>query len=203
MADLVSLHQRAVEAFGSRVLAVADEDWSRPTPCADWDVRGLVNHLLSENRWTTPLLGGMTVEQVGDRFDGDLLGSEPKHVWKEAASDALVAVAQPDVLVSTVHVSFGDISGAEYLTQLTVDHTIHAWDLARAVGGDEDLDPELVELALDYLSIHAEEWQGAGVFAPPLTPPEGGGRQGELLALSGRSHSWPEPPTIADGGSSQ
>lgn len=203
MADLVLLHMRAVEGFGSRVLALAEEDWSRPTPCAEWDVRGLVNHLLSENLWTPPLLLGMTIEQVGDRFEGDQLGEDPKHVWQQAAADSLVAVAQPDVLATTVHVSFGDISGAEYVTQLTVDHTIHAWDLARATGGDEHLDPELVELALDYLSIHAAEWQGAGVFAPPLAPPEEGGRQGELLALSGRSHSWPEPPTTADGGSSQ
>lgn len=198
MVDLVSLHLRAVQGFGSRVLAVAEADWSRPTPCADWDVRGLVNHLLSENLWTPPLLAGMTIEQVGDRFEGDQLGEDPKHVWQQAAADSLVAVAQPEVLAATVHVSFGDISAEEYVTQLTVDHTIHAWDLARAIGGDEHLDPELVELALDYLSIHAEEWQGAGVFAPPLAPPEEGGRQGELLALSGRSHSWPPPSSAGD-----
>ncbi|HUR17555.1 MAG TPA: TIGR03086 family metal-binding protein [Acidimicrobiales bacterium] len=199
MADLVSLHLRAVEGFGSLLLAVAEEDWSRPTPCADWDVRGLVNHLLSENLWTPPLLAGMTIEQVGDRLEGDQLGQDPKHVWQQAAADSLVAVAQPDVLAATVHVSFGDISAEEYVTQLTVDHTIHAWDLARAIGGDEHLDPELVELALDYLSIHAEEWQGAGVFAPPVAAAESPGRQGELLALSGRQHSWSPPGAGAQG----
>lgn len=186
MADLVSLHLRAVEEFGARVLAVGDGDWERSTPCADWDVRALVNHVVSENRWTPPLLAGMTIEQVGDRFDGDLLGSGPKHVWQEAASDALVAVAQPDVLASTVHVSFGDISAEEYVTQVTVDHVIHAWDLAQATAGDERLDDELVELALDYLSLHAEEWRAAGVFGPAVEAPEGAGRQGELLALAGR-----------------
>lgn len=186
MADLVSLHLRAVDGFGKRVLAVGDDQWGRSTPCAEWDVRSLVNHLVSENRWTPPLLAGMTLDEVGDRFDGDLLGQEPVHVWHEAASDALVAVAQPDVLTRTVHVSFGDISGEEYVTQLTVDHVVHAWDLARATDGDERLDEDLVELALGYLSSHAEEWRAAGVLGPAVDLPVATDRQGELLALAGR-----------------
>ena len=56
---------------------VGEDQWGAPTPCADWDVRELVNHVAGEDLWTAPLLEGSTIEEVGDRFDGDLLGDDP------------------------------------------------------------------------------------------------------------------------------
>ena len=73
-ADQAELHRRAVEEFDARVRAVGDDQWELPTPCADWNVRQLVNHLVYENRWTVPLMEGSTIAEVGDRYEGDLLG---------------------------------------------------------------------------------------------------------------------------------
>ena len=67
-ADQAELHRRAVEEFGARVKAVADDQWELPTPCSDWNVRQLVNHLVYENRWTVPLMGGSTIAEVGEKF---------------------------------------------------------------------------------------------------------------------------------------
>ncbi len=110
MAGAIEMYQRSVEEFGQRVMAIGGSDWARPTPCADWSVRDLVRHLVYEELWTPPLLAGATVADVGDRFEGDILGDDPQVAWKEAAAQALAA-ATPGVLERTVHLSFGDFPG--------------------------------------------------------------------------------------------
>ena len=90
--DVIDLHRRTVEVFLERVEAIGDDQWADPTPCADWDVRALVNHVVGEDRWTAPLLGGSTIAEVGDRFDGDLLGADPAGSANDAAAEAVAAV---------------------------------------------------------------------------------------------------------------
>src|SRR6478752_6197269 len=120
--------RRAADAFGARVHGVADDRWAASTPCSDWDVRALVNHLAYEMRWSVPLLAGRTVAEVGDRFDGDLLGDDPVGRWDSAAQEAVVAVDGEGAMDRTVHLSFGDFPGREYVMQLFADLVIHGWD---------------------------------------------------------------------------
>src|SRR5207253_3519139 len=87
------IYRRAVEEFGRRMDAVRDDQWGNTTPCTDWNVRALVNHVVSEDRWVVPLLAGRTIDEVGSSLDGDLLGDDPKASWKQTHSDALDAVA--------------------------------------------------------------------------------------------------------------
>ena len=78
--DVPELHRRSIDAFGARLHAVKDDQWGLPTPCQDWNVRTLVNHIVSENLWTAPLFSGQTIAEVGDRFEGDLLGEDAKSI---------------------------------------------------------------------------------------------------------------------------
>ena len=63
---------------------------------------------------------------------------------------------------------------------------IHGWDLARAIGADEQLDPELVDFACDFLGPQVDGWRSAGVFAAQVDVPAGASRQDQLLGLTGR-----------------
>ena len=186
MAEALEMFRRSVEGFGQRVMAVGPDDWERPTPCSDWSVHDLVRHLVYEELWAPPLLAGQTIADIGDRFEGDILGSDPQVAWKEAAAAAL-AVASPDVLGRTVHLSFGDVPGEEYLGQLTADHAIHAWDLARATGGDDRLAPDLVQHVYDVMAPQIEPARSAGVFGPAVEVPEGADPLSKLLGLTGRT----------------
>lgn len=185
MADVARLFGRAVDQFAERVSAVGDR-WSAPTPDTEWDVRALVNHVLVEDLWVPPLLAGMTIAEVGDRFDGDQLGDDPESAWTSAAPAAVSAVGEEGALARTVHVSFGDIPGEEYVSQLVCDHLIHGWDLARAVGADETMDGELLDFVYGFLAPQAEAWRAGGAFGPRIDVPAGADRQTELLALTGR-----------------
>ena len=185
MAELVELFERAVRRFGERVPLIGDR-WAVPTPDDGWDVRALVNHVIVEDLWAPPLLAGSTIAEVGDRFDGDQLGDNPQAAWEAAAEQSIAAVRDEDALARTVHLSFGDISGQEYVSQLFCDHLIHGWDLARAIGADEALDPDMVAYAYDFLLPQVDGWRSAGVFGPPVGGPTGASRQDQLLALTGR-----------------
>jgi uncharacterized protein (TIGR03086 family) len=184
--NVVELHHRAIDGFGRRVAAVSEEQWDQPTELPGWDVRTLVNHLVNESKWTAPLLAGSRIEDVGDRFDGDLLGPDPQAAWNDSAAEARAAVTD-ESLERTVHLSFGDVPGREYLMQLFADYLIHSWDLARATGGDEKLEPDLVEACAQWFSNVEDDYRSAGAIGEAPQVPEGADPQTALLARFGRS----------------
>jgi uncharacterized protein (TIGR03086 family) len=184
--DVRNLHQRATESFGARVQAIRDDQWASRTPCEEWDVRTLVNHLVYETRWMPPLLDGSTIAEVGDRFEGDLLGGDGKAAWHESATDAVAAVHEESAMERTVHLSFGDLPGREYTMQIVADLLIHGWDLARAIGADDRLDPELVEACASWFAAMEEPYRAAGAIGPRVEVPSDADAQTRLLAQFGR-----------------
>ena len=182
----VRLHATALAAFDAVVREVRGDQWQLPTPCADWDVRALVNHVVSEARWTGPLLAGRTVADVGDALAGDLLGEDPPAAWKAARDEALAAAGAPGVGTRVVHLSFGDTPAPEYLRQLTADYLVHTWDLAVTIGGDDRLDPELVAAVTAWFTGQAAAYRSAGAVASPVPVAVDAGAQRRLLAEFGR-----------------
>lgn len=183
--DEATAFRRASESFVERARKIGPEQWSGPTPCTEWDVRTLVNHVAGEYLWVPEMLAGKTIADVGDRLDGDVLGEDPLMTLMHARDAALAAVARPGALEATTHLSFGDLPARVYVQQMAVDSVIHSWDLAQGIGADDALDPELVELCYADLKGSAEDWRSAGVFGP-ATAPSDDSTQAKLLALTGR-----------------
>ena len=185
-ADQAALHRRAVGEFDARVRAVGDDQWELPTPCSDWNVRQLVNHLVYENRWTVPLMEGSTIAAVGDRYEGDLLGDEPRKAWAESSAEAVAAVQADGAIERMVDLSSGPTPAGEYVSQLFADHLIHAWDLARAIGADEQLDPELVDACAAWFASMEDLYRSIGAIGPRAGTAPGADPQTTLLAAFGR-----------------
>jgi uncharacterized protein (TIGR03086 family) len=188
--DLIELYRRAVAEFTDRVGQIAPEQWHSPTPCAGWDVRTLVNHLVYEQRWSVPLFAGASLAEVGDRFEGDLLGADPLGAVTEAAKAAEAAVAEPGVLERTVQLSFGETPAVEYLRQLLADHLIHAWDLAAAIGADPALDPGTVHAVAEWFVDREDLYRAGGAIGPRVEVPAGSDEQTQLLGAFGRDPAW-------------
>lgn len=176
----------AVDEFGNRVRAIRDDQWSAATPCTEWDVRALVNHLVGELMWMPPLLAGQTIADVGDRLDGDLLDPEPLHAWTNAVQDAVAAVEQPGALDRTVHLSYGDTPAAAYVTEVAADLTVHAWDLARGIGASDQLDSGLVHWVYPQAKERLSPGGLPGYFEPAVPVADNVTEQVRLLALYGR-----------------
>ncbi|WP_236239521.1 TIGR03086 family metal-binding protein [Streptomyces sp. CC228A] len=185
---LLARHAEALDLFSSHVHAIRADQWDAPTPCTEWTVRDLVNHLTGEQLWTVPLVrDGSTIAEVGDAYDGDLLGEDPVATWDEAAAAARGVLREPGALDRTVHLSYGDVPAAAYCAQMTADAVVHAWDLARGIGADDTIPAPLVDFALQEYGPHAEEFAAGGLFAPALPAPPDADAQTKLLALLGRA----------------
>jgi uncharacterized protein (TIGR03086 family) len=189
--DARALIPAAIDRFGARVHAVAPTAWGHPTPCDEWTVRDLVGHMCSEHRWAPHILAGQTMDEVGDRYDGDLLGSDPATRgdpatgWDHAAAPSRAAWTATGSHAPRVHVSFGWLDVEEYAVQMLVDLTVHEWDLARGAGLDEELDAASVEAALAYIRTDPIMLTGPGLFAGPVGA-RGSAPLDELLARVGR-----------------
>jgi uncharacterized protein (TIGR03086 family) len=194
--DLNTLYHRSVECWADRVNAVRPDQWDDATPCREWNVRELANHVTGEDLWTPPLMRGSTIEEVGDRFEGDLLGDDPIRASLAAARVAIRTVADTLPSGGTVQLSYGEEKMEEYVHQLAADHLVHGWDLAVATGGDPRLDPTLVHAVAAWFADREELYRAAGVVGPAAAPT--GDAQGDLLAAFGRDPHWgPNHRTLA------
>ena len=186
MSTLLEQYDTALAEFDTRVAQIGDDQWSNPTPCTDWDVRALVAHMVDECRWVPYLLGGGAPADAGDRFAADPLGDDPKGAWRRESAAARAALEADGALDNAVTVSSGEISARDYLWQLTVDLAVHAWDLARAIGADEQLNHELVRRIHHEAEQDAELQAGNGLFDPPVHVPAHADLQAQMLGLFGR-----------------
>ncbi|WP_410627380.1 TIGR03086 family metal-binding protein [Amycolatopsis sp. cmx-8-4] len=184
--DLLEAHGQAIRAFGDAVHAAGDDGWGRRTPCTEWTVRDLVNHLVAEQLWAPSLLAGATLDDVGDRFDGDVLGEDPAEAWDAAAEGAREAFLDDGVLERTVHLSYGLVPAREYGWQMTIDAAVHSWDLATALGLPSPVTEPLAERLIDVVRPWVDEWQGLGLFDPPVAVHRGAGSTARLVGLLGR-----------------
>lgn len=184
--DAAERFSQAADLFGSVVHQIRDDQWANPTPCTDWDVRALVNHVIGEQLWAVPLLDGKTIAEVGDRFDGDQLGTDPVAAWDVASAESKAAFANPGALDRTVHLSYGDESAINYCGQMTLDAVVHSWDLARGIGAPDSLPADLTEYLYGLVTPMKDLLAASGMFAAPVAVDPGANTQIRLLALLGR-----------------
>ncbi|MEE6263566.1 TIGR03086 family metal-binding protein [Plantactinospora sonchi] len=188
--DLLPAYRRTLTAFADQVGQVGYDQWAAPTPCPDWDVRALVNHVVGELYWSVPLFAGATVTEVGDRFSGDLLGTDPAVAARDAAAGADRAAGEPGALDRTVLLSSGPTPAGEYLHELMAECLVHGWDLSAAIGGAVRLDPEAVRECSRWFTGRSAMYRSSGLTASGMTPPPDADDQDRLIAAFGRDPGW-------------
>jgi uncharacterized protein (TIGR03086 family) len=184
--DIAALHRRALDHTRGVVARVRPDQLDQPTPDQEWDVRALLNHVVSGNLWAAELAAGKTIDDVGDRLDGDVLGDDPVGAYDRSARAARAAFEAPGALDAPCAVSYGPVPGSVYAGHRFIDVFIHGWDLAQATGQDPSLDPELVAACREILEPQLAMLQGSGMFGTPVEVPAIADPQTRLLASLGR-----------------
>jgi len=181
------LRQAGVE-FGNRLELILPEDWGRATPCEAWNVRQLVNHVVGGNVRYTMILEGREASAVLATHDLDGLGSDPVGAFRSSLERVTQAFEAPGALAARVHhPKSGQMSGAQLRVLRVNELTVHAWDLAHAIGADPDLDDDLAQWLFDRLSPLQATLARSGLYGPPGPSRQEPQRaQVRLLQLLGR-----------------
>ena len=186
MDNLVDLHDEALDATGRIVATVGPGQWRAATPCSEWNVRELVNHLVTGNLWAVELGAGASIAAVGDRLDGDVLGTDPVGAYDDSARTASAVFHRPGALDAPCAVSYGPVPGSIYLGHRFLDVLVHGWDLAVACGKDAMLADGMVRAGLEVAEPQAGVLRASGMFGGDVAVPTGAHAQTRLLALLGR-----------------
>lgn len=189
--DAKQLFVGALQQATNAVKYVSEPNFLSSTPCTDWDCRTLVNHMLYELAWMPDLLEGKTVAEVGNKYDGDLLGKDHHQAWHLAAHKAASAVQKVD-LHKTVHLSFADVDAEYYINQVAGDLLLHAWDADQSLNCSLVFTKDMAQTLYDIIEPQQDDFTSSGLFGTPVKVPKTARIQTKLLALVGRRE-----PTIA------
>ncbi|MFD9872351.1 TIGR03086 family metal-binding protein [Streptomyces niveus] len=168
-------------AVGKLVAGVGPDRFRDPTPCADWDVRALLGHLVWENLiWAGLARGADTPPEA----DVDRLGGDHVAAFRDAAAATLTAFRRPGLPEER----FGPAPGWRMVEQLLIEMLVHGWDLARATGQPTGFAPEIADAVLPSVrEIYGSLPRTAGgSFAPERRAPRDANGNDRLAAYLGR-----------------
>jgi uncharacterized protein (TIGR03086 family) len=148
--DQIELIEKASAEAEKVVSNVKVDQLDNATPCAEFDLRGLLNHLI----------GAMTIQaeaaETGKAAlpgpDADFIGDDPAQAVKDARDRLVAAWTKPGVLDKSLDLPWGQFPASMYAGMVFTESIVHGWDVAQATGQDFDPDPELAEAALAYLT---------------------------------------------------
>lgn len=183
--NVVALHDRALDVLGTTIEKIEPSQLGDPTPCSEFDVKSLLNHVIAGNRRFTAIAEGApatSVPAMGDFFTDDAVAP-----YRESAAALSAAWADPAALERTAQLPFGDFPGEFALGIHVVEAVVHTWDLAKATGQPTDIDPELCDAAWQRTKDLDETFRGPGrPFGPPVAPPPDATPTERLVAWLGR-----------------
>lgn len=186
--DSLAMLQRSVDTTKQLVDHTTPEQLGNATPCADWTVRDLINHVAGGATMfaISAEQGSVPDDELAQVMAGDNLGDDYKGAFDAATTRALAAFEQPGVLDKVVKLPFGEMPAGVALNIAVFDVTTHAVDLARATGQRID-DTQLLDDALSMgKQMIGPEMRQPGVFDAEQPAPDGASSEDRLLAFAGR-----------------
>jgi uncharacterized protein (TIGR03086 family) len=182
--------EQAVASTAETVKGVRADQMAAPTPCMEWDVRTLLNHVLG-TLWLSEALFTDAAPRhpmaPGGVPGADLAGDDPAAAYAEASAAALAAAGTGDTL-TRVHVTpMGDMPGPVLAGFTTLDILVHGWDLAKATGQPAALADPLAGHVLAFAhQALAEEEHRAGRIGPAVAVPADAPVTDRLAGFLGR-----------------
>jgi len=195
--DIRDLDRRAVLASVGVVSQVTAGDLGRPTPCADWHLGDLIAHMTGQHDGFAAAAAGRGADLSA--WAPRPAGDDPAAEYAAAAQRVIAAFAEPDVLdrkfVLPEIVPGLKFPAAQAISFHFVDYVVHGWDVARSLGVRYVIDQDLIEAALPVaLAVPdgKQRLQPGSAFRPGLPAPQDAATLDRILALLGRSPSWPD-----------
>lgn len=182
MNDPRSLHRRAGAMAAGVIARIPAGRLADPTPCAGWDVRALINHMVGGNLRFAAIVTGEPPPQRGD----NLVGDDPLAAFQDSLETLCAAFDRAGMLEQTFPTPIGEGPGRTLVAMRVSELTVHTWDLLAALGEPRDLDPELVAFAERRYRDMPLPREAGGLFGPEQPSPENAAAGDRLAAYVGR-----------------
>ncbi len=180
--ELADRYRRIAAAFSARVHAVPAEAWDNPAPCEGWVARDVVGHLVE---WLPAFFFHGTWEL--DVAPMPAVEDDPVAAWDALDRALQAALDDPTIAGSERDTPMGRQTFAACLDMIgTNDVFLHTWDLARATGLDERLDPDEVHRLLVDMEPLDDVLRQSGQYGPRVPVPDDADEQTKLIAFIGR-----------------
>ncbi|MFW6195267.1 MAG: TIGR03086 family metal-binding protein [Chloroflexota bacterium] len=176
----VDLYDAALGPTKDTLARVRPNQLKDPTPCAEWDVEALVDHILGGAGMLSGILSGGGPDQPPP--DKDRAAA-----FEALAHNAVRLAREAGALEREYTTPMGDMAGGYLVMMMFMDQVIHRWDLAKATGQDTAIDPEHVEVIFNALKDQTPQMRQAGVIGPEVSVPESAPLQDRLLGMMGRT----------------
>jgi uncharacterized protein (TIGR03086 family) len=189
MDEVATIHN-VLEMTGRVVDNIEPSQLDNPTPCTEWTVRDVLNHVTGGATMFGLCVrdGEVPDEKLGELMMGDNLGSDFKASFHRATDDAEEAFAIPGAMDRIVKLPFGEMPAGVAVNIAIFDVATHAWDLAKATGQSTDLDPEVIGVAYQVAqNMLSDDLRNAGLFAQPVAVADDAPAADRLAALAGRA----------------
>lgn len=186
--DVLATMGHVLDRTGEVVDNVKDDQLGNATPCTEWTVRDVLNHITGGATMFAECVekGAVPDEMLGQLMGGDNLGDDWKGSYHKAADRARAAFAIPGVLDKIVKLPFGEMPASIALNIAIMDVITHAADIAKATGQTID-DEELLQTALEVgHQLITPEFRRPGVFGAEQSAPADASSMDKLLAFAGR-----------------
>jgi uncharacterized protein (TIGR03086 family) len=181
--NLLDQLEGAIEQTRPIVHNTTAAQFDLPTPCGDWDVRTLLNHLIGIVKLTAARAADEEIDL--STLQQDNIGDSPGDAYATAAA-AAVAGWRKRGTEGTV-AFFGREAPVEVAFHIVLsDLLVHGWDLAQATGQDVTWNQELAQDRLTVARQMLKPEMRGNAFGPEVTPPEGADPMTELVAFLGR-----------------
>ena len=195
MSAIADRYRRHADAFEAKVAAVRPDQWSNQSPCQAWDARGVVGHIVD--------MHGVMLRPLGRELSpAPSVADDPLAAFRAARADVEAVLDDPDLADAECETPGGHTTVGGQIDQVISDDLVlHGWDLARATGQDDTMDPDDVErMWAGTSSIPAEVMEqlrtpgafgpGIEVFGPEVQVPDTARTQDRLLGMTGRDPDW-------------
>jgi uncharacterized protein (TIGR03086 family) len=187
-------YRRRADTFEATVAAVADGDWSRPSPCAEWDARDVVRHVVDMH-------GVMLRPYDRTPAPAPTVDDDPLAAFRAARAEVEAILADPGLATRQTESPAGTMPGVDMVDGVaSADLVLHRWDLARATGQDDTIDPAELERMWpglqeipDVMRVPGAFGPGVVVFGPEVEVPADAPLQDRALGLVGRDPAWTPP----------
>jgi uncharacterized protein (TIGR03086 family) len=192
----MELHEMMAKAATSVVEVarnVKPDQLTAPTPCPDWDVRALVNHLMFWSAFRSELaarkVSAPADDPLTEETDFTASGDWPQ-AFADQMSKAVAAWAEPGALDGNTGLAGGSMPAKMIAMMMVGELVVHGWDLARATGQRISPDPAVLATAHEMATAMGEQGRKMGAFGAEVDVPEGAPMLDRILGLSGRDPQW-------------